>query len=53
MTDTAAQSGFAPVNGLQMNYGIHVERQPLVLPHGGFNTIAQLRPISPSSIRRF
>lgn len=35
----AAQSGFAPVNGLQMYYEIHGSGEPLVLLHGAFGAI--------------
>jgi pimeloyl-ACP methyl ester carboxylesterase len=44
MTQTNVQSGYAPVNGLQMYYEVHgnaVEGQPpLLLLHGGFLSIA-------------
>jgi pimeloyl-ACP methyl ester carboxylesterase len=30
-----ANSGFAPVNGLNLYYEIHGEGQPLIMPHGG------------------
>ena len=33
------QSGYAPVNGLNMYYEIHGEGQPLVLLHGAFSAI--------------
>jgi pimeloyl-ACP methyl ester carboxylesterase len=33
---TAPQSGYAPVNGLQMYYEIHGAGEPLILLHGGF-----------------
>jgi pimeloyl-ACP methyl ester carboxylesterase len=39
MAQTAPQTGFAPVNGLQMYYEIHGSGHPLVLLHGGFGTI--------------
>lgn len=39
MTATAPQTGYAPVNGLQMYYEIHGAGQPLVLLHGAFMTI--------------
>lgn len=50
---TQANSGYAPVNGLQMYYEIHGERQgtdlPLVLLHGAFSSIepdfAQMIPV--------
>ncbi len=36
MGETATQSGYAPVNGLQMYYEIHGAGEPLVLLHGAF-----------------
>src|SRR4051812_45600208 len=36
MTETAPQTGYAPVNGLQMYYEIHGSGEPLVLLHGSF-----------------
>jgi pimeloyl-ACP methyl ester carboxylesterase len=42
-TSTLVESGYAPVNGLNMYYEIHGERQgddlPLVLLHGAFSSI--------------
>src|SRR5512147_1013620 len=35
----AVQTGYAPVNGLQMYYEIHGTGQPLVLLHGAFSAI--------------
>lgn len=44
MTQTDGQSGYAPVNGLQMYYEIHgqpvADQPPLLLLHGGFLSIA-------------
>ena len=44
MTQTDGQSGYAPVNGLQMYYEIHGSaadgQPPLLLLHGGFLSIA-------------
>lgn len=37
--DTPIQTGYAPVNGLQMYYEIHGTGQPLVLLHGAFSAI--------------
>jgi pimeloyl-ACP methyl ester carboxylesterase len=34
-----AESGYAPVNGLNMYYEIHGAGQPLILLHGGLSTI--------------
>jgi pimeloyl-ACP methyl ester carboxylesterase len=42
MTDTATETGYAPVNGLRMYYEIHGagrEGVPLVLLHGAFSAI--------------
>src|SRR5215207_1128479 len=36
---TAARTGYAPVNGLEMYYEIHGSGQPLVLLHGAFSAI--------------
>ena len=38
-TKGRAQTGYAPVNGLEMYYEIHGEGKPLVLIHGGGSTI--------------
>lgn len=38
-SNTAVQTGYAPVNGLQMYYEIHGSGQPLVLLHGAFSAI--------------
>src|ERR687896_428189 len=37
--NTTAQSGYVPVNGLDMYYEIHGTGQPLVLLHGAFSAI--------------
>jgi pimeloyl-ACP methyl ester carboxylesterase len=39
MTDTAARTGYASVNGIEMYYEIHGAGPPLVLLHGAFMTI--------------
>jgi pimeloyl-ACP methyl ester carboxylesterase len=39
MTSIPAQTGYAPVNGLNMYYEIHGSGQPLVLLHGAFSAI--------------
>jgi pimeloyl-ACP methyl ester carboxylesterase len=39
MARPAPQTGYAPVNGLEMYYEIHGSGHPLVLLHGGFGTI--------------
>lgn len=38
-SNTTVQTGYAPVNGLQMYYEIHGSGQPLVLLHGAFSAI--------------
>lgn len=45
MTDTTPQTGYAPVNGLQMYYEIHGTGRPLVLLHGALCAIDLWRPI--------
>jgi pimeloyl-ACP methyl ester carboxylesterase len=42
--DKAMQTGYAPVNGLQMYYEIHGQGEPLVLIHGGVVGIATFGP---------
>jgi pimeloyl-ACP methyl ester carboxylesterase len=44
-TQTTPQSGYAPVNGLQMYYEIHGAGEPLVLLHGAFGAIDLWGPI--------
>jgi pimeloyl-ACP methyl ester carboxylesterase len=39
MATTPVQTGYAPVNGLNMYYEIHGTGQPLVLLHGAFSAI--------------
>ncbi len=48
MTSTVPQTGYAPVNGLQMYYEIHGTGQPLVLLHGAFMTIEGFAPLMES-----
>ncbi len=45
MTATAVETGYAPVNGLQMYYEIHGQGEPLVLLHGAYGTIDLWGPI--------
>ena len=45
MASPAPQTGYAPVNGLQMYYEIHGDGEPLVLLHGAFGTIDLWGPI--------
>lgn len=39
ISESPVQTGYAPVNGLQMYYEIHGQGQPLVLLHGAFSAI--------------
>ncbi|HVY50446.1 MAG TPA: alpha/beta hydrolase [Devosia sp.] len=39
MTTTRPQSGYAPVNGIELYYEIHGQGEPLVLLHGAFGAI--------------
>jgi pimeloyl-ACP methyl ester carboxylesterase/uncharacterized protein YndB with AHSA1/START domain len=48
VTETTPQSGYAPVNGLQMYYEIHGQGDPLLLLHGAFGTIELWGPILPT-----
>jgi pimeloyl-ACP methyl ester carboxylesterase len=43
--EATAQTGYAPVNGLQMYYEIHGSGEPLVLQHGAFGAIDLWGPI--------
>jgi len=45
MTETAPQTGYAPVNGLQMYYESRGSGQPLLLLHGSFMAIEMLTPL--------
>jgi pimeloyl-ACP methyl ester carboxylesterase len=45
MTGTSPQSGYAPVNGLELYYEIHGSGEPLVLLHGAFGAIDLWGPI--------
>lgn len=45
MGQEGVESGYAPVNGLQMYYEIHGEGEPLVLLHGAYSTIDMWGPI--------
>ncbi len=44
-TTTAPETGYAPVNGLQMYYEIHGAGEPLLLLHGAFGAIDLWGPI--------
>jgi pimeloyl-ACP methyl ester carboxylesterase len=45
MPESPGQSGYAPVNGLQMYYEIHGQGEPLLLLHGAFGTVELWGPI--------
>jgi pimeloyl-ACP methyl ester carboxylesterase len=47
MAGTEAQTGYAPLDGLDMYYEIHGAGQPLVLLHGAYMTIDLMGPILP------
>jgi pimeloyl-ACP methyl ester carboxylesterase len=49
MTGTTLQTGYAPVNGLQMYYEIHGSGGvPLVILHGAFGTVDMFGPLVPA-----
>jgi pimeloyl-ACP methyl ester carboxylesterase len=48
MANTSPQTGYAPVNGLNMYYEIHGTGQPLVLLHGAYMTIDAMGEVVPS-----
>ena len=52
MIGTAPQTGYAPVNGLQMYYEIHGAGEPLLLLHGAYGTIDLWGPILTSLAER-
>ncbi len=45
MTNADAQTGYAPVNGLEMYYEVHGTGEPLVLLHGAYMTVDAMGPI--------
>ncbi|MGI8911382.1 MAG: alpha/beta fold hydrolase [Rubrobacteraceae bacterium] len=47
MTDAAPQTGYAPVNGLEMYYEIHGTGRPLVVLHGAYMTIDTMGEVVP------
>ncbi len=48
MTDAAPQTGYAPVNGLEMYYEVHGTGQPLVVLHGAYMTIDAMGEVVPA-----
>ena len=48
MANTNPQTGYAPVNGLNIYYEIHGSGQPLVVLHGAYMTIETMGEIVPS-----
>src|SRR5215212_8568516 len=48
MANTNPQSGYAPVNGLNIYYEIHGTGRPLVVLHGAYMTIETMGEIVPS-----
>jgi pimeloyl-ACP methyl ester carboxylesterase len=47
MANADPQTGYAPVNGLEMYYEIHGTGEPLVVLHGAYMTIDAMGPILP------
>ena len=52
MTQAVPQTGYAPVNGLQMYYEIHGSGEPLMLLHGAYGTIDLWGPLLASLSER-
>jgi pimeloyl-ACP methyl ester carboxylesterase len=48
MTTTVPQTGYAPVNGLDLYYEIHGSGRPLILLHGGFGATEMFEPLLPA-----
>ena len=48
MADADPETGYAPVNGLEMYYEIHGTGQPLVALHGAYMTIETMGVMVPS-----
>jgi pimeloyl-ACP methyl ester carboxylesterase len=51
MTNTTPQTGYAPVNGLNMYYEIHGTGSPLVVLHGAYMTIELMGELVPGLAR--
>jgi pimeloyl-ACP methyl ester carboxylesterase len=47
MSDTEAQTGYAPVGELSMYYEVHGTGRPLILLHGAYMTIDTMGPLLP------
>ncbi|MCA0454393.1 MAG: alpha/beta hydrolase [Chloroflexi bacterium] len=45
MSGSASDSGYAPVNGIELYYEIYGEGQPLILLHGGLGAIEMFGPV--------
>src|SRR5262245_15952667 len=52
MTGTTPQTGYAPVNGLNLYYEIHGTGAPLILLHGGFGSTADFAELLPALAAR-
>ena len=48
MANTTPQTGYAPVNNLNLYYEIHGTGRPLVVLHGAYMTIEAMGEIVPS-----
>lgn len=51
MTSSAVETGYAPVNGLNMYYEVHGSGAPLVVLHGSFMTIELMGGLIPGLAR--
>ncbi|MGO9831173.1 MAG: alpha/beta fold hydrolase [Myxococcaceae bacterium] len=47
-SNTAARSGFAPIDGLEMYYEVHGAGEPLILLHGGLGSTDMFTDILPA-----